>query len=53
MHQLFADWYAEQIRAGLDKYLELESIEAKLTLTIMKLLHARWLIGLLNIMATD
>ena len=39
----FADWYAEKIGAGLEKGLELESIEVKLTLTVMKPLHARWL----------
>ena len=44
MCQRFADWYAEEIRAGLEKDLELESIEIKkirMTLTVMKPLHAR------------
>ena len=53
MRQRFADWYAEQIRAGSEKGLELESVKVKMTLTAMKPLHARWLIKLFNIMATN
>ena len=53
MRQNFADWYAEQIREGLDKCFELESIEVKMTLTVIKLLHARWLIELYNTMTTE
>ena len=53
MIQSFADWYPEQIRAGLKKSLEFESIKTKMTLTVMKRLHAIWLIELFHIMATD
>ena len=53
MRQRFADWYAEQIRAGSEKGLELESVKVKMTLTPMKPLHVRWLIKLFNIMATN
>ena len=53
MRKKFADWYAEQIREGLDKGLELESIDEKMTLTVMKPLHARWLIELYDIMTSE
>ena len=53
MRKRFGDMYAEQIRSGLDNSLQLESIEVKMTLTLMKPLHARWLIELYNTMITD
>ena len=53
MRKKFTDWYAEQIREGLDKGLELESIDAKITLTVMKSLHARWLMELYDIMTSE
>ena len=36
MSQRFADWYAEQIWADLEKGSELENTEVKMTLAVMK-----------------
>ena len=52
IRQQFSDWYAEQIRLNLDEGKTLESIDIKMPLTVMKPLHARWLIKLYNTMTT-
>ena len=53
MRKKFAAWYAEKIREELDKGLELESIEVKMPLTVMKPLHAKWLIEMYNVMTSE
>ena len=44
---------AEKIREELDKGLELESIEVKMPLTVMKPLHAKWLSEMYNVMTSE
>ena len=42
----FSDWYASQITNKLEKGEDVYEIEVKTTLTVMKPMHARWIIGL-------
>ena len=39
-------WYADQISSQLDGGLDIYDVDVKTTLTVMKPIHARWLIGL-------
>ena len=41
----FSDWYASQITNKLEKGEDVYEIEVKTTLTVMKPMHARWIIG--------
>ena len=46
MREKFAEWYASQIREGLDSGKDLEDIEVKTPLSVMKPMHAQWIIEL-------
>ena len=48
MKEKFASWYAQKIREGLDSGLKIVDINIKTPLTVMKPLHAKWLIDLYN-----
>ena len=52
MKKKFTDWYAEQITKAMDEGQELESIDIPLKLSIVKLLHAKWLIDMYNEMTS-
>ena len=48
MKEKFAQWFASQIRQGLDSNKDIEDIEIKTPLSVLKPLHAQWLIDLYN-----
>ena len=46
LNDKFEQWYADQISSQLDGGLDIYAVDVKTTLTVMKQIHARWLIGL-------
>ena len=42
----FSEWYSQQITKRLEQGESIHDIEVKTTLTIMKPIHAKWIIGL-------
>ena len=48
MARKFNDWYAEQVSAQLDKGIAIDDINIKLRLSLIKPLHASWLVDLYN-----
>ena len=44
----FSEWYFQQITKRLEQGESIHDIEVKTTLTIMKPIHAKWIIGLYN-----
>ena len=48
MRNKFSEWYASQIREGLDSGKEIEDIEVKTPLIVMKPMYAQWIIELYN-----
>ena len=42
----YSDWYASQITNKMEKGEDVYEIEVKKTLTVMKPMHERWIIGL-------
>ena len=41
MKKKFNEWYTNQVQQRLDEGREVKQIEVKLTLTILKLIHAK------------
>ena len=52
MKKKFTNWYANQITQAMDKGQEPEQIEIPLKLSIVKQLHAKWLIEMYNEMTS-
>ena len=50
--QKFSDWFTCQINAGLENGQELDDIEIEYRLSVLKPLHAKWLISFYNYMTT-
>ena len=50
--QKFSDWFTSQINTGLDNGRELDDIEIDYRLSVLKPLHAKWLISFYNYMTT-
>ena len=48
----FTFWYADQVKSELDKGKKIEEIDISMTLSILKPLHAKWLIDLYNYMTS-
>ena len=48
MARNFNDWYTEQVSAQLDKGVNIDKIDIKLRFSLMKLLHAVWLVDFYN-----
>ena len=48
----FSDWFTKQINLGLDKGLELNDIVVDYKLSVLKPLHAKWLISFYDYMST-
>ena len=48
VREKFAQWYASQFREGLDSGKDLEDIEVKTPLSLIKPMHAQWIIELHN-----
>ena len=53
MAKKFNDWYSAQVLSELDKGTPLEEIDIKLRLSLLKPLHAGWLLDLYNHMTSD
>ena len=52
MARKFNDWYTEQVSAQLDKGIAIDDIDIKLRLSLIKPLHASWLVDLYNHMTS-
>lgn len=50
--QKFADWFTRQINIGLESGQELDDIEIDYRLSVLKPLHAKWLISLYDHMSS-
>ena len=50
--QKFSDWFTCQINTGLENGQELDGIETDYRLSVLKPLHAKWLISVYNYMTT-
>ena len=50
--QKFSDWFTRQINTGLENGQELDDIEIDYRLSVLKPLHAKWLISFYNYMST-
>lgn len=50
MKRKFVDWYARQIVTEINKARDVEEIDVPMKLSIMKPLHASWLMELYNYM---
>lgn len=48
----FSDWFTRQINTGLENGQELDDIEVDYRLSVLKPLHAKWLISFYNHMTT-
>ena len=48
LREKFAAWYAMKVKESLDEGIDLEDVDIKTPLSIMKPLHASWLIDLYN-----
>ena len=53
MKRRFTEWYSQGIWKGLESGQELNDIDTKLTLTILKPLHASWLADLYNYLTSQ
>ena len=49
----FNEWYANEISSQLDAGVALESVDVKMKLSIMKPIHAGWLVQLYNQMTSE
>ena len=49
----FTEWFSRQMQIGLDRGAELENIDIANRLTVIKPLHARWMVELYNHMSSD
>ena len=52
MAQKFNDWYTQQVSAQLDKGIAIDEIDIKLRLSLLKPLHAEWLVDFYNHMTS-
>ena len=52
MARKFNDWYTQQVSARLDKGIAIDEIDIKLPLSLLKLLHAEWLVDIYNHMTS-
>ena len=50
---MFSTWFSRQISLGTKNGVELDNIEVGYLLSVLKPLHAKWLVELYNHMSTD
>ena len=53
MKRLFIEWYSQEIWKELESWKELNDIDIKLMLTLLKPLHASWLINLFDCLTSQ
>ena len=53
MKGMFSTWFSRQVSLGLENGVELDDIQVDYRLSVLKPLHAKWLIELYNHMSTD
>ena len=53
MKGMFSTWFSRQISLGLENGVELDDIQVDYRLSVLKLLHAKWLIELYNHVSID
>ena len=53
MKAVFSTWFSRQISVGLESGVELDDIEVDYRLSVLKPLHAKWLVEIYNHMSTD
>ena len=53
MKQQFSQWYSQQIWKELEAGIELDDIGIKLTLTVLKPLHAKWIADLYDYLTSE
>lgn len=53
MKKKFSEWYTGKIMQGLDEGKQLAEIEVPLKLSIVKPLHAKWIMEMYNVMTSD
>lgn len=43
MKTIFSRWYANEVKAGLDRGMEIDDLKVDLRASVVKPLHANWL----------
>ena len=49
----FSEWYSKEIAKALDKGQDIHEVKVDTTLTVMKPIHAQWIIGLYDRLRND
>ena len=49
----FSEWYSKEIAKALDKGQDIHEVKVDTTLTVMKSIHAQWIIGLYDRLRND
>ena len=53
MKKKFTEWFSKQIADEMDKGIQLEDIDIKLRISILKPLHAKWMVEVFNLMTSQ
>ena len=53
MKKKFTEWFSKQIADEMDKGIQLEDIDIKLQISILKPLHAKWMVEVFNLMTSQ
>ena len=48
----FTEWFSQKIEEVLSEGKDLEDIDIRLTISVLKLLHARWVVDFFNYLTT-
>ena len=48
-----SEWYSKEIAKALDKEQDVHEVNVDATLTVMKPIHAQWIIGLCDRLSSD
>ena len=48
-----SEWYSKEIAKALDKEQDIHEVNVDATLTVMKPIHAQWIIGLYDRLSSD
>ena len=53
MKKKFSDWYTAQLTHAMDNGRELDSVDMELKLSVIKPLHAKWMMEVYNEMTSS